>query len=64
MSAAALAERLRTLGLDPPDARELEPLFARENEALLPFVDWLCTAPLTPANCITEAEARRSGLVQ
>lgn len=59
MSASGLAGRLRALSIETPDPKELEVLFSRENEALLPFVDWLCNVSLSSENCVTDAEAKR-----
>jgi hypothetical protein len=59
MSAEGISQLFRSLNIPRPDQRELESLFSKDKEDLLPFLDWLCSGAIKPENMLTEFEVAR-----
>lgn len=57
MSSQGLALLHSALGLACPDAAELQSLFSRDKEDLLPLLDWMCG--LNPAEKLSDQHIKR-----
>ena len=59
MSVQGLAAVCHVLDLSCPNQRDLESLFTKDKEDLLPFLDWLCSGAVGPENRLSSFELSR-----